>query len=148
MNMSQRVNDLIFVSEHLIQLLRKENAALMIQDNATVEALLDEKDALCRAFEQRALVLGKYSDELQAEEVEQDRVELVRDMGSQINALIEENANLLRAAIEANSYVMSLVAQAVKETQSSAGTYGASGDVMQKTLKSPSDVAISFDQTL
>ena len=120
----------------------------MIQDNATVEALLDEKDALCRAFEQRALVLGKYSDELQAEEVEQDRVELVRDMGSQINALIEENANLLRAAIEANSYVMSLVAQAVKETQSSAGTYGASGDVMQKTLKSPSDVAISFDQTL
>lgn len=148
MNMNQRVNDLIFISEHLIQLLHKENLALVGQDNATVEALLDEKDALCRAYEQRALVLSKFRDELQDEEIEQDRIELVRDMGTQINVLIEQNADLLRAAIEANSLVMSLVAQAVRETQSSAGTYGANGNVTQKTLKSPTDVAISYDQSL
>lgn len=148
MNMNQRVNDLIFISEHLIQLLHKENLALVGQDNATVEALLDEKDALCRAYEQRALVLSKFRDELQDEEIEQDRIELVRDMGTQISVLIEQNADLLRAAIEANSLVMSLVAQAVRETQSSAGTYGATGNVTQKTLKSPTDVAISYDQSL
>ena len=148
MNMSQRVDDLIFISEHLIRLLHKENVALVGQDNTTVAALLDEKDALCRAYEQRALVLSKFSDELRDEEIEQDRIELVRDMGAQINTLIEENANLLRAAIEANSLVMSLVAQAVRETQSSAGTYGANGDVTHKTLKSPTDVAVSYDQSL
>ena len=148
MNMSQRMDDLIFVSEHLVSLLHKENAALAIQDSDTVASLIEEKDALCRAYEQRALVLTKFSDELKNEEIEKERVELVRDLGKRIDKLIEENSTLLRAAIEANSLVLSLVAQAVRETQSSAGTYSANGGLSQKALKSPADMAVSFDQSL
>jgi len=148
MDMNQRIDDLIFISEHLIALLHKENVALVNKDHSTVEALIEEKDALCRAFEQRALVITKFSAELKDAEVDADRVQLVRDMGLEIAELIAKNSDLLRAAIEANSMVMSLVAQAVRETQPSAGTYGASGTIPKKTIKSPTDVAISYDQSL
>jgi hypothetical protein len=148
MNMSQRIDDLIFISEHLIALLHKENAALVNKDNDTIATLIEEKDALCRAYEQRALVLTKYSDQLNDGEIEKERVELVRDLSARIDELIEQNSTLLRAAIEANSLVMSLVAQAVRETQRNAGTYGANGNVSKKTLKSPTEIAVSFDQSL
>lgn len=148
MNMSQRLDDLIFISEHLIGLLHKENAALVIKDNDTVASLIEEKDALCRAYEQRALVLSKLSADLKAEDIETERLELARDLGKEVHELVEENSNMLRAAIEANSMVMSLVAQAVRETQPSAGTYGAKGDMARKTLNSPSDLAVSYDQSL
>ena len=148
MNMSQRVDDLIFVSEHLIALLHKENAALARQDDDTVDLLIEEKDALCRAYEQRAMVLTKFSDELADEDIEQQRVEMVHEMGKQIHELIEENATLLRAAIEANSLVMSLVAEAVRQVQSSDGTYGAKGSIARKVTKSPADTPIAFDQSL
>lgn len=148
MDMSQRIDDLIFISERLVHLLRAENVALINKDNNAIAELLDEKDALCRAYEQRALVVSKLRDELDEETVEKERLEIANDLGHEIHELIEENAMMLRAGIEANNMVLDLFAEAIKQATPGAGTYSADGDLSFGSQKAPKDTAISYDETL
>lgn len=148
MNMQQRLDDIAFITQHLVVVLQKENRALHQNDIPVIEGLIEEKDALCRAYEQRALVLSKYRDELKSEEIPSELLELVKDLGAQVEHLIQENSRLLRAAIEANRRVMSLVAEAVKGTNADIDTYGATGNVSRKGLKAPADTPVSIDRSL
>ena len=62
---------------------------------------------------------------------------------------IEENGLLLKISIEANSKVVNLIAEAVRETSQETETYGSSGSNTLSGLRAESkSIAISLDQTL
>ncbi len=147
MDINNRVNDIIVITTRLIELLEKENDALRNQRTAEVHELLDEKTTLSRVYETRFTGLMERQNAL--DEVEPDLRQKLGEIGETINALIEDNSRLLKVAIEANRRVVELVAEAVRDTSASAGTYGADGATgNDRGLAAANGAAFSLDQTL
>jgi len=140
-----RVNDLIVITNRLADLLSRENEALRTKNNEALNEILDEKVTLGRVYESRVMGLTEDPDALEGIEMEQR--ERLRALGGKVNGLIEENARLLKVAIETNRRVVNLIAEAVKASAPSAGTYSQTGatGMDQQTAQ---NVAISIDHTL
>ncbi len=147
MDINNRVNDIIVITSRLIELLEKENDALRNQRTNEVHELLDEKTTLSRVYETR--FMGLIEQEGAMDEVDPDLREQLGEIGTTINALIEDNSRLLKVAIEANRRVVELVAEAVRETSPNAGTYGANGTTgIDRRLAATNGATLSLDQTL
>jgi len=147
MDANNRLNDLITVTGRLVELLERENEALKTHKSAVVHELLDEKTALSRVYETRFKSLAE-KPELLAETDESLRAQLA-DLAGKVEDLMDENGRLLKAAIEANRRVVDLIAEAVRNQQPSAGTYGS--DAVTSTDGSTAGgrrVSLSLDQTL
>ena len=130
MDANNRLNDLITVTGRLVELLGRENEALRAHKSSVVHELLDEKTALSRVYENRFKSRAERPDLL----AETDQA--LRDQ-------------LLRAAIEANRRVVELIAEAVRNQQPSAGTYGANAATATDGSNAAGRrVALSLDQTL
>ena len=147
MNTTQRISDLILISGHLAELLQRENAALREHRAQDVAGILEEKDKLSRAYESRLKGLAEHPAGLM--DVDEELRERLRGLGEKLSGLVEENAKLLTVAIRASRRVLEMVAEAVKESAPSPGTYGANGETAAKSHQSaPRNVAISVDQSL
>ncbi len=129
-NASNRVKDLIVITGRLADLLTRENRALREHRPPDVAALLEEKSTLSRVYESRVRGLSEISEKPQAmTQVNADLHERLRNLGEKVNGLMEDNAKLLKNAIEANRRVVEAIAEAVKSSQPGPGTYSADGSV-------------------
>lgn len=147
MDPTNRVNDLIVITGRLADLLERENDALRNRRNQELTEILDEKVTLGRVYESRIMGLTEEEDAL--ESVDPELRERLRGVGEKVNGLIEENAKLLKVAIEANRRVVNLIAEAVKASVPSAGTYSPTGATGTDDHRAaPKNVAISVDHTL
>ncbi len=147
MDPTKRVNDLIVITSRLADLLERENVALREKQNKELNEILDEKVTLGRVYESR--IMGLTEDPEALDNVDKELLERLRGIGEKVNGLIEDNAKMLKIAIEANRRVVNLIAEAVKASVPSAGTYsptGATGTHDQRAA--PKNVAISVDHTL
>lgn len=146
MDPTNRVNDLIMITGRLADLLERENDALRNRRNSELNGILDEKVTLGRVYESRIMGLTEDADAL--DEVDPELRERLRRVGERVNGLIEENAALLRIAIQANRRVVNLIAEAVKASVPSTGTYTPTGAATHGQRGAPRNVAISVDRTL
>lgn len=147
MDANNRLTDLITVTGRLVELLTRENEALRSRQTSVVHELLDEKTALSRVYETRFKSLADKPELL--DETDPALREQLRELAGQVDELMAENAKLLRAAIEANRRVVDLIAEAVRNNQPSAGTYGADAVTSADGANAGGRrFALSLDQTL
>ncbi len=147
MDPTKRVNDLIVITSRLADLLERENNALRNKQNKELNEILDEKVPLGRVYESRIMGLAEASPEA-IDSVDLELRDRLRGLGKKVNDLIDDNAKLLKIAIEANRRVVDLIAEAVKASVPSAGTYSANGATGVEQHATSKNVAISVDQTL
>ena len=147
MDPTNRVNDLILITGRLAELLAHENEALGNQRPRDVDSLLEEKNALINAYESRIQGLADDPDELA--KVDPDLRERLRGLGDKLAALMDNNARLLKAGMEANRRLVHAVAEAVKSSRPRANTYSASGTAtVNGNGAAPPSAPISLDRTL
>ena len=147
MDPTKRVNDLIVITGRLADLLERENVALREKQNKELNEILDEKVTLGRVYESR--IMGLTEDPEALDNVDKELLERLRGISEKINGLIEDNAKMLKIAIEANRRVVNLIAEAVKASVPSAGTYSPTGGTGTHDQRgAPKNVALSIDHTL
>ena len=150
MEATNRINDLIDITSHLVDLLARENHALREKRPREVSALLEEKNNLTRAYETRIDGLSelvKNPEEL--DEVDSELRERLHGLGEKVNLMVDENARLLKVAIDANKRVVEAIAEAVKTSQPGPGTYSAKGAVGAVGANGSSqNVSFTLDRSL
>jgi len=146
MDPTNRVNDLIVITNRLADLLARENEALNNRKYSEINEILDEKVTLGRVYESR--IMGLTDDPVALEQVDKELRDQLRSLGEKVNGLIEENAQLLKIGIEANRRVVDMIAEAVKASIPSVGTYSANGATGGEQHTPSNNVAISVDHTL
>jgi len=100
----------------LCELLDIENDALAHQDPETVAALLDRKEALTGSYADavRRLAVGAPAV---ADRFSPDQRTALLGVARQLDTLIERNAILLQAAIEAARIALEVIASSAREAQ-------------------------------
>ena len=147
MDTNNRLTDLITVTGRLIELLERENDALTNRQTDVVHDLLDEKTALSRVYETRFNSLTEKPEILQHSDPKL-REQLVV-LAGRVEELMAQNTKLLGAAIEVNSQVVDLIAEAVRNEQPSAGIYSSDAVTSEDGANAAGrHVALSIDQTL
>jgi len=147
MDPKNRADDLIVITDRLADLLERENDALKNHRNREIHELLDEKVTLSRVYETRMQAFSEQEGEFEG--IDADVRERLIRLGRKIDGLLDENARLLKVAIDANRRVVDMIAEAVREAAPSAGTYGAKGTTGASAHRAEAQgVAISIDQTL
>jgi flagellar biosynthesis/type III secretory pathway chaperone len=147
MSSDTKINDIILITERLADVLKRENAALKNRKNQELHALLDDKVTLSRVYETRMQfynenpqVLFNTTPELR---------EKLHVVGEHVRGLLQENAKMLKVAIEANRKVVDMIAAAVKSVTPGPGTYRSNGVAGLSDNKSQvQGLALSLDQTL
>lgn len=146
MDPTNRINDLIVISNRLVDVLERENEALSNRKYSEINDILDEKVTLGRVYESR--IMGLSDEETNLNEVDGELRDQLRELGTKVNTLIENNSVLLKIGIEANRRVVNMIAEAVKASVPNTGTYAANGaNAIAEQVKTK-NVAISIDHTL
>jgi hypothetical protein len=147
MDATNRIEDLIMITDRLADVLERENDALLNRRNSELHELLDEKVTLSRVYETRMQVIAEKPEILA--DIDADVRERLTHLGERIDALMEDNRKLLKTAIDANRRVVDLIAEAARGAAPGPGTYGAQGSTSQNARRTESQsVSISLDQTL
>lgn len=147
MSADHRINDVILITERLIDVLERENSALRERRNDELHELLDDKVTLSRVYETRMQFFSENPDALINSPAElRDRL---REMAEKISGLLKDNTDMLTVAIKANRRVVDMIAAAVKSATPGAGTYGSNGLTGLSEHRSEAHgLALSLDQTL
>lgn len=147
MDITQRLNDLIVISNNFSDVVEMENKALKEYDTKAVEALLERKKSLSTAYETRMKGFDQLTpDVLKAADPEL-RDHLVA-AGKKLEKAIDENARLLKVSMDVQQNVVDAIAEAVREATPNAGTYGANGTTGYGSTGSPRSVALTLNETL
>lgn len=118
-------DDIVFACTNLCQLLEIENEAIERHDARTVRELAENKAALARLYEQSVMPMA--DDPQLVETLEDDQKVELKTLGAKLKELVELNARLLRAEIEATQSLMDAMVGAVKSTANNGHTYGRGG---------------------
>lgn len=145
METSTRLDDLLHIGGRLHGVLEQENAALRDHGPERIGPLLDEKLTLARAYESRVKGLADIPDELAQTDV--DLRTRTRALGERIDALAEDNARLIHAALEANKRVLDVIAEAVATSQPHVNTYSAKG-ATARPEQAGRRASLSYDRSL
>jgi len=147
MSSESKVDDIMLIIERLSDVLERENAALKDRKIQEVHALLDDKVTLSRVYETRMQYYNENPDELT--NVSPELRDKLSTVGANISKLLQQNAAMLKVAIEANRKVVDMIAAAVKSATPGPGTYGSNGVPGLPDHKSQvQGMALSLDQTL
>ena len=147
MSSENKINDILFITERLADILERENAALKDRRNQDLHAMLDDKVTLSRVYETRMKYYAENPHELT--NLSPELSGKLREMGTRISQLLLDNAKMLKVAIEANRKVVDMIAAAVKTATPGPGTYGANGVTGLSDHQSQAQgMALSLDQTL
>lgn len=148
MDASQRISDLIAISQRLAEFLVMENRALRGGRTEETRSLVEEKDELSRAYESRIKGLAEHADAPIMATVDPALKEQLHALGEQIQDLCQENIHLLRIAMEVNRRVLNEVAAAVKASQLSPGIYSKTGGMAGPYRAAAANLPLSFDKSL
>lgn len=149
MDASKRISDLIVISQRLAEFLTVENRALAAGRFDETRTLVDQKDELSRAYESRIKGLAEHAGAETIGAVGPALREQLRTLGTLVQDLSQENARLLRIAMEVNRRVLNEIAAAVKAGQSQAGTYSRTGEMAAGAFRAaPASIPISLDKSL
>ncbi len=147
MEPNNRIEDFILITERLIEILERENDALLNQQNGELRDILDDKVTLSRVYESRMKAISENPEIL--DDIDPDVRQNLRELGLHVNDLITENAKLLKTAITVSRRVVELIADAVRDAAPNAGTYGAKGTTESGVTNADSQRAsFSLNQTL
>ena len=135
MDATKRVSDMILILERFSQVLEEENAFLRDRKVDEMKALLEDKAALSRVYESRARGLLEHGEELPT--VDPQLRERLKELNAKANALVAENAKLLKVAIEVQKRVVEVIRVAVKEAQIGPKTYSKSGGTSKRDDRRP-----------
>lgn len=148
MDTNGRVKDLIAITSRLADVVERENDALSSHDRKGYDEILEEKATLGRIYETRIQAIRQDSEGDRADIAPELR-ENLKTVGARLRALIDDNARLLKVAIEANRRVVDLIAEAVKASTPGPGVYGAKGTVgNQRNRAQPGGMPLSLDRSL
>ena len=147
MEINRRVNDLIIISEQLIDVLKRENQILIEYRHAELGGLIEQKETLSRIYETRIKALTDADEKINT--IEDSLATRLHDLGQVMNTLMAENGQLLHAAMTASKSVLDAVADAIRESAHTAGTYSNRGEKEQpRRAGVAQNTSLSFDQTL
>ena len=142
-----RMDDLLFIAGHLIDVLEQENDALERNRYDQLRELVDQKTRLSRAYEIRVLGLAKTPDALEG--VDQVLIDELKQRGDRIQELIEINARELSINIQVGRRFMEVLSETVKDATPTAGTYGANGAAGATALsKNTKSASVAIDEQL
>lgn len=134
--------------EQLIDILKRENQALMDRDVAAVAGMVREKSAAARAYETRMKALCEALDE--RGELDGRYTESLERLGEVLEPLAEDNARLLKVAMEANRRLLAAVGDAIRSLNPIASAYTPKGALNgDKAVKPMATVVpLKVDHTL
>ncbi len=145
MDATKRVNDLIVVTERLIAVLDQENEILTERRYSELNVILDQKATIGRVYESR--VMG-FSENVEClEEVDEDLRDRLKELAHKVDERMAENTQMLKIAIIASRRVVDLIAEAVRTSAPTAGTYSSKGGQSGIAAK-PEDMSLSLNETL
>jgi peptidoglycan hydrolase CwlO-like protein len=121
MDMTARVNDLIFICERMIEILSKENTALKKHEGFQIKEKLEEKTQLSLFYERHMKSIQKKPGCFK--EVDEDTRNTLRELGKEMQDLLDENGRLLKVAMESNRKFLTRVAEAAQEHAPHSGNY-------------------------
>jgi len=127
MQSQERVNDLIFICERMITILKAENTALKEFKVSPVSEHLEEKTKLSLFYERHMKSVRRNPESYKA--VEKDLLETLKDLGQSMDELLDENGKLLKIAMETNRRVLKATVAAAKAHVPHSGAYGNTGHV-------------------
>ena len=125
MDTQERVNDLIFICERMIEILTIENEALLKHAPDSMKERLEEKTQLSLFYERHMKSIQRQPDAFK--EIEKDTLESLRELGNEMNVLLDENGRLLKIAMDTNRKLMKRVAEASQVHTPHSGTYAQNG---------------------
>ena len=143
MDMNDRVNELVYVCERMIEILEKENDALEAQNPKALADTLDEKDKLSRLYERHAR--GIERDAESYAKVEEETREQLKELNAEMDKLVERNARMLKMNMELNRRVLYKFADVAKKMTPHSGTYAQDANV---GAKAEVTAPISLNETL
>ena len=146
MSTNLRIEDLLASIEELSRFLEEENRLIRNREFNQVRERTVEKNLLANRYENHIHALeanGAVADNW----AKPDRQRL-KVAGDRMHDLVMENAILLTAQREATQHVINAFAQAVKETQSKAGTYSKNGALSRDMAHKKRVAPASVDQSL
>lgn len=147
MDPEKRMADLISITSRLVDVLERENAILKERRHNDLADLLDEKETIGRVYQAR--IMGLQEDPEQLKDVDETERLKLKDLAHSVDKLVSENARMLEAAMYASKRIVEMVAEAVRDTTNSSGTYSQQGSTQMPMNKSEvRSGAISLDQTL
>jgi len=147
MDPEKRMADLISVTGRLVDILERENEILKDRRHNDLADLLDEKETIGRVYQAR--IMGLQEDPGQLRDVDEDERIKLKDLAHKVDQLVAENARMLEAAMYASKRIVEMVADAVRDSTNTSGTYSQKGSTQMPAGKSESrGGAISLDQTL
>lgn len=147
MEPEKRMADLISVTSRLVDVLERENAILKERRHNDLAELLDEKETIGRVYQAR--IMGLQEDPEQLKDVDEAERLKLKELACSVDTLVFENARMLEAAMYASKRIVEMVAEAVRDSTNTSGTYSQRGSTQMPVGKSEvRSGAISLDQTL
>ena len=147
MEPEKRMADLISVTSRLVDVLERENAILKERRHNDLAELLDEKETIRRVYQAR--IMGLQEDPEQLKDVDEAERHKLKELAHSVDTLVSENARMLEAAMYASKRIVEMVAEAVRDSTNTSGTYSQRGSTQMPVGKSEvRSGAISLDQTL
>lgn len=143
MDMTHRVNELIYVCERMIEILHIENDALEDQNPKAMADTLEEKDKLSRLYERHTRAISK--DTKSFAEVEEEMRTTLKELSEEMDGLVERNARMLKMNIDLNRRVLLKFADVAKKLTPHSGTYAEDANVGTRGENSS---PISLNETL
>lgn len=138
------VDDLVFACTHLCEVLEMENEALAARDVDGVRELTETKQALARMYEQAMRPVNDEPELL--DRLTPERKEELTQLGLRLKELVDQNALLLKARMDACQKVMDVLVDAVKRESTTTTHYGHAGRIDQP--RGTENVSITFNQVL
>ena len=143
MDMNERVNDLIYVCERMIDILKNENQALEDKNPRALADTLTEKDKLSRLYERHTRGIAQNLDDFKALD---ERVrEGLKQMSNEVDELVEQNARMLKMNIDLNRRVLLKFADVAKKMTPHSGTYADDANI---GVRGENTAPISLNETL
>lgn len=146
MDANKRIEDLLFITTELIDLLEQENIALNTNNLVLVNSLLDRKIALSRAYEIR--FFGMQNSEGDLNEVEPEMLKTLKEQSFRLDQLVEINTKTLKIGVETGKRFMGVLSESVKTATPSAGTYGANGVTGASSKPAKQTASVAFNKVL
>ena len=142
-----RILDLLDITTRLSKLLKQENAILITNQRANrIKPLQSEKTALSLAYEQLLQTIGNDED---VANIDPGLANRLRDAVDSFGLLLEENATLLKAKIDAGAHLFRIISESAIDHQDKTAGYGSSGATVgnQRQAYRPA-VSVGLNQEL
>lgn len=147
MDINEKISNLLTVTQRLVSILERENAALAQYKPGMIAPTVEEKGKLSKAYE--LLSKSLIQDGEAIKEVDEARRLRLGELVAKLDTLADENSRRLRIAIEASQRALSAVAKAAKENMTQQTGYGRNGTLGTASQQgAPNASPLSFNQVL